>query len=76
MGSPRDAVASSSVLAAMPSMRCSGGTTVKMPDGLSMEQAAAAMLQGMTAHYWLIRLSAQGRRHRVGACRAGALACC
>jgi NADPH2:quinone reductase len=24
---------------------------VKVPDGLSMEQAAAAMLQGMTAHY-------------------------
>jgi NADPH2:quinone reductase len=24
---------------------------VKVPDGLTMEQAAAAMLQGMTAHY-------------------------
>ena len=26
---------------------------VKIPDGLSFEQAAAAMLQGMTAHYLL-----------------------
>jgi NADPH2:quinone reductase len=26
---------------------------VKIPDGLNFEQAAAAMLQGMTAHYLL-----------------------
>jgi NADPH2:quinone reductase len=29
------------------------GRLVKIPDGLSFEQAAAAMLQGMTAHYLL-----------------------
>ena len=47
-----DAVASTSVLgsyaeyALVPSAQL-----VKVPDGLSMEKAAAAMLQGMTAHY-------------------------
>jgi NADPH:quinone reductase len=47
-----DAVASTSVLgsyaeyALVPAQK-----SVKIPDGLTMEQAAAAMLQGMTAHY-------------------------
>jgi NADPH:quinone reductase len=47
-----DAVASTSVLGSYAEYALvPAAQLVKMPDGLSMEQAAAAMLQGMTAHY-------------------------
>src|ERR1700678_4180413 len=47
-----DAVASVSVLGSYAEYALvSAVSLVKVPDGLTMEQAAAAMLQGMTAHY-------------------------
>jgi NADPH2:quinone reductase len=47
-----DAVASISVLGSYAEYALvPAASLVKVPDGLSMEQAAAAMLQGMTAHY-------------------------
>ena len=47
-----DAVASASVLGSYAEYALvPAAQLVKMPDGLSMEQAAAALLQGMTAHY-------------------------
>jgi NADPH2:quinone reductase len=47
-----DAVASASVLGSYAEYALVPATQlVKVPKGLSMEQAAAAMLQGMTAHY-------------------------
>src|SRR5580698_8013333 len=47
-----DAVASVSVLGSYAEYALvSAATLVKLPEGLTMEQAAAAMLQGMTAHY-------------------------
>jgi NADPH2:quinone reductase len=47
-----DAVASTSVLGSYAEYALvPAAQLVKMPDGISMEQAAAAMLQGMTAHY-------------------------
>jgi NADPH2:quinone reductase len=47
-----DAVASVSVLGSYAEYALVPATQlVKTPDGLSPEQAAAAMLQGMTAHY-------------------------
>ena len=47
-----DAVASTSVLGSYAEYALVPATQlVKMPAGLSMEKAAAAMLQGMTAHY-------------------------
>jgi NADPH2:quinone reductase len=47
-----DAVASVSVLGSYAEYALvPAAQLVKMPDGISMEQAAAAMLQGMTAHY-------------------------
>ena len=47
-----DAVASTSVLGSYAEYALvPAAQLVKMPDGLSMEQAAAALLQGMTAHY-------------------------
>jgi NADPH2:quinone reductase len=47
-----DAVASTSVLGSYAEYALvPAAQLVKMPDGVSMEQAAAAMLQGMTAHY-------------------------
>jgi len=47
-----DAVASVSVLGSYAEYALvSAASLVKVPDGLTMEQAAAAMLQGMTAHY-------------------------
>ncbi len=38
---------------------------VPVPDGVSAEQAAAAMLQGMTAHYLVTSLFAVGEGHEV-----------
>jgi NADPH2:quinone reductase len=50
--SPGDAVASVGVLGSYAEYALvSAAQLVKVPAGLSMEQAAAAMLQGMTAHY-------------------------
>jgi NADPH2:quinone reductase len=47
-----DEVASVSVLGSYAEYALvSAASLVKVPDGLTMEQAAAAMLQGMTAHY-------------------------
>jgi NADPH:quinone reductase len=47
-----DAVASTSVLGSYAEYALvPAAQLIKMPDGVSMEQAAAAMLQGMTAHY-------------------------
>jgi NADPH2:quinone reductase len=47
-----DAVASTSVLGSYAEYALVPATQlVKVPEGLSMERAAAAMLQGMTAHY-------------------------
>jgi NADPH:quinone reductase len=47
-----DAVASVSVLGSYAEYAVvSAASLVKVPTGLTMEQAAAAMLQGMTAHY-------------------------
>ena len=47
-----DTVASVSVLGSYAEYALVPATQlVKVPQGLSMEQAAAAMLQGMTAHY-------------------------
>ncbi|MGA2218686.1 MAG: quinone oxidoreductase [Terracidiphilus sp.] len=47
-----DAVASVSVLGSYAEYALvPAASLVRVPDGLSMEQAAAAMLQGMTAHY-------------------------
>jgi NADPH2:quinone reductase len=47
-----DAVASASVLGSYAEYALvPAAQLVKVPDGLSMEKAAAAMLQGMTAHY-------------------------
>jgi len=47
-----DAVASVGVLGSYAEYALvSAATLVKVPSGLTMEQAAAAMLQGMTAHY-------------------------
>jgi NADPH:quinone reductase len=47
-----DAVASTSVLGSYAEYALvPAAQLVKVPEGLSMEQAAAAMLQGMTAHY-------------------------
>ncbi|MGA9670057.1 MAG: quinone oxidoreductase [Terracidiphilus sp.] len=47
-----DAVASVSVLGSYAEYALvPAASLVKVPDGLSMEHAAAAMLQGMTAHY-------------------------
>ena len=47
-----DAVASVSVLGSYAEYALvTAASLVKVPDGLTMEQAAAAMLQGMTAHY-------------------------
>ena len=47
-----DAVASVAVLGSYAEYALvPASALVKMPDGLSMQQAAAAMLQGMTAHY-------------------------
>jgi NADPH2:quinone reductase len=47
-----DAVASVSVLGSYAEYALvPAASLVKVPEGLSMEQAAAAMLQGMTAHY-------------------------
>src|ERR1035438_10087711 len=47
-----DAVASVSVLGSYAEYALvSAASLVKVPAGLTMEQAAAAMLQGMTAHY-------------------------
>jgi NADPH2:quinone reductase len=47
-----DSVASASVLGSYAEYALvPAAQLVKAPDGLSMEQAAAAMLQGMTAHY-------------------------
>ncbi len=47
-----DAVASVAVLGSYAEYALApAAQLVKVPDGLSMEQAAAAMLQGMTAHY-------------------------
>jgi NADPH2:quinone reductase len=47
-----DAVASVSVLGSYAEYALvSAVSLVKVPDGLTMEQAAACMLQGMTAHY-------------------------
>ena len=47
-----DAVASTSVLGSYAEYALvPAAQLVKVPDGLSMEKAAAAMLQGMTAHY-------------------------
>ncbi|MGD0892170.1 MAG: quinone oxidoreductase [Terracidiphilus sp.] len=47
-----DSVASTSVLGSYAEYALvPAAQLVKMPDGVSMEQAAAAMLQGMTAHY-------------------------
>jgi len=47
-----DAVASVSVLGSYAEYAVvAAASLVKIPEGLSMEQAAAAMLQGMTAHY-------------------------
>lgn len=47
-----DAVASVSVLGSYAEYALvSAAQLVKIPNGLSLEQAAAAMLQGMTAHY-------------------------
>ena len=47
-----DSVASVSVLGSYAEYALvSAASLVKVPDGLTMEQAAAAMLQGMTAHY-------------------------
>jgi NADPH2:quinone reductase len=47
-----DAVASVSVLGSYAEYALVAAVSlVKIPDGLTMEQAAAAMLQGMTAHY-------------------------
>ena len=45
---------------------------VKVPDGLTPEQAAAVMLQGMTAHYLRnVDVSLEGGGHGSGACRSG-----
>ena len=47
-----DAVASTSVLGSYAEYALvAAAQLVKIPEGLTMEQAAAAMLQGMTAHY-------------------------
>ena len=47
-----DAVASTSVMGSYAEYALvPAAQLVKVPDGLSMEKAAAAMLQGMTAHY-------------------------
>jgi NADPH2:quinone reductase len=47
-----DAVVSVSVLGSYAEYALvAAASLVKIPDGLNMEQAAAAMLQGMTAHY-------------------------
>jgi NADPH2:quinone reductase len=47
-----DAVASVSVLGSYAEYALvAAASLVKIPDGLSMERAAAALLQGMTAHY-------------------------
>lgn len=47
-----DAVASTSVMGSYAEYALvPAAQLVKVPEGLSMEQAAAAMLQGMTAHY-------------------------
>jgi NADPH:quinone reductase len=47
-----DAVASVSVLGSYAEYAVvAAASLIKIPEGLSMEQAAAAMLQGMTAHY-------------------------
>ena len=47
-----DAVASVSMLGSYAEYAVvAAASLVKVPDGLSMEQAAAALLQGMTAHY-------------------------
>ena len=47
-----DAVASTSVIGSYAEYALvPAAQLVKIPEGLSMEQAAAAMLQGMTAHY-------------------------
>ena len=49
---PGDAVASTSFLGSYAEYALvPAAQLVKLPDGLSMEHAAAAMLQGMTAHY-------------------------
>ncbi|MFZ1938087.1 MAG: quinone oxidoreductase, partial [Terracidiphilus sp.] len=49
---PGDAVASTSFMGSYAEYALvPAAQLVKLPDGLSMEQAAAAMLQGMTAHY-------------------------
>jgi NADPH2:quinone reductase len=49
-----DAVASVSMLGSYAEYALvAAASLVKVPDGLTMEQAAAAMLQGMTAHYLL-----------------------
>jgi NADPH2:quinone reductase len=49
---PGDRVAYASVLGSYAEMACvPADRLVPIPDGVSFEQAAAAMLQGMTAHY-------------------------
>ncbi len=49
---PGDSVASTSILGSYAEYALvNAAQLVKVPDGLSPEQAAAAMLQGMTAHY-------------------------
>lgn len=50
--SPGDAVASTSVLGSYAEYALvSAAQLVKIPNSITLEQAAAAMLQGMTAHY-------------------------
>ncbi len=61
-----DLVATAGASGAMASQAAvAAGAVVPVPDGVSAEQAAAAMLQGMTAHYLVTSVFAVGEGHEV-----------
>ncbi len=61
-----DLVATAAASGAMASLTAvAARAVVPVPDGVSPEQAAAAMLQGMTAHYLVTSVFAVGEGHEV-----------
>jgi NADPH2:quinone reductase len=61
-----DLVATAGASGAMASLTAvPASAVVPVPDGVSPEQAAAAMLQGMTAHYLVTSVFAVGEGHEV-----------
>ena len=63
MGDLVATAAASGAMASLTAVPASG--VVPVPDGVSPEQAAAAMLQGMTAHYLVTSVFAVGEGHEV-----------